>query len=359
MDPASLRRQLYNALLKAFPRPDDLRRLTYLWLNERLDAIAGGSTTEDIVFNLLQWADANDQRLVLVQAAVAENPDNPELRAAANALGLTSPAADQTITIPFVVAAMTSSEAETLVNLEVFNSDDVTPRERNQFIRFRQVLQEQHGIAELLSYYGEKRESWKPQQAKPIGELITGMVDRLNSRTRQTRRDSPPLQPQLVSTVFLDQESPVRNEVWRNMNQLGYILIVDAVSLFHPVLRQRLLQSQMGASEQLVSMVVLSPISSRRLLANQILEEELGKQMQRAFARFNEEFDLRCELGVGDLVAMQRWLAAILSEVMEARQTQKPNVGALENVRDLLRVHSTSGRMQDLISGRVEAERSA
>jgi hypothetical protein len=82
------RKQLYNALLSAFPARSDLARMVNFGLNANLDAIAGGTSLSDTVFNLIQWATAQGRLEDLINAALDANAGNPDLKAFAAQVGL-------------------------------------------------------------------------------------------------------------------------------------------------------------------------------------------------------------------------------------------------------------------------------
>src|SRR5215218_6028548 len=82
------RRQLFQALLTAFPTQGELERVLGLHLNVRLATIAGGNNLNDIVFKVIEWAESRNRVTELVQAALAENEDLPILRTVATDLGV-------------------------------------------------------------------------------------------------------------------------------------------------------------------------------------------------------------------------------------------------------------------------------
>lgn len=149
------------------------------------------------------------------------------------------------------------------------------------------------------------------------------MVD----HTNQCRRETPglqPIRPKFSSADFFDEDHTKRVQTWDQLRLSGCVLIVDAVSLFHPVLRQRLSQSEMSSNER-AAMLVLSPVNSSTIQVNQLIEQVISSQMELTFSRFDEHLDRLCEIGVGDLRALQRWLFAILPETATIVQNQKPN----------------------------------
>jgi hypothetical protein len=84
------RKQLYDALLSAFPTASDLGRMVTFGLNENLARITTGSSLGDMVLSLMTWAQAQGRMEDLVKAALADTPGNAALQAFAKAAGLTS-----------------------------------------------------------------------------------------------------------------------------------------------------------------------------------------------------------------------------------------------------------------------------
>ncbi len=82
-------KQLQIALINAFPSKSLLERLLYFELEKNLNEITRDSDLQDIVFNLIQTAEAQGWLLDLVRAAHKENPRNLQLKAIA--LELLSP----------------------------------------------------------------------------------------------------------------------------------------------------------------------------------------------------------------------------------------------------------------------------
>src|SRR5689334_1345398 len=86
------RAQLQQTLVNTFPKENDLAQMVSFGLNERLQAIASGTTLSEIVFNLIEWADAHGKLEQLIAAATQANPGNKKLRALAAQLGRPPPA---------------------------------------------------------------------------------------------------------------------------------------------------------------------------------------------------------------------------------------------------------------------------
>jgi tetratricopeptide (TPR) repeat protein len=84
-------RRLQDILLRAFPRPVDLAQVARFGLNENLSAITADAGLDEMVFRLIEWADARDRVADLARAALVMNPENRELHLFAGELGLLPP----------------------------------------------------------------------------------------------------------------------------------------------------------------------------------------------------------------------------------------------------------------------------
>jgi formylglycine-generating enzyme required for sulfatase activity len=73
---------LLEGLLSAYRRHQDLRQMVRLRLGENLEAIAGtgGQNLNDIVFNLIEWAQANGRARELATKAYQDKPENERLK---------------------------------------------------------------------------------------------------------------------------------------------------------------------------------------------------------------------------------------------------------------------------------------
>ena len=74
------RQQFHDALLSAFPTPAKLKQMVSFELDENLDAIATGGNYSEVVFKLIEWAEAEGREEQLLNAALSSNPGNPKLK---------------------------------------------------------------------------------------------------------------------------------------------------------------------------------------------------------------------------------------------------------------------------------------
>lgn len=74
-------KKLVNAIISAYPTKEDLAMMIQFELGENLEAISGGGTLTQLVFNLVtKWAIPRGKISRLIIAAYETNPDNPELK---------------------------------------------------------------------------------------------------------------------------------------------------------------------------------------------------------------------------------------------------------------------------------------
>ncbi len=70
------RKELQDALIDAFPDKSSLEQMLSFELDKSLDTIAGGNNLQDIVFNLIKKAEAENWVENLIDAALLSNPRN-------------------------------------------------------------------------------------------------------------------------------------------------------------------------------------------------------------------------------------------------------------------------------------------
>lgn len=75
------KRALHAALLSAFPRADALARMVEFQLDTKVAIVAGEGPLADVVFRLMEWAEAEGRTDALVNGAREENPHNLQLMA--------------------------------------------------------------------------------------------------------------------------------------------------------------------------------------------------------------------------------------------------------------------------------------
>ena len=74
------RQKLQDALISAFPSKASLEQMLSLKLNKNLDRVAGGTNLNEVVFNLIKAAEAENWVEELICAAREQNPGNQSLK---------------------------------------------------------------------------------------------------------------------------------------------------------------------------------------------------------------------------------------------------------------------------------------
>lgn len=254
--------------------------------------------------------------------------------------------------IPFVTIAMNLDEAMALVSGEAFDDEAVAPLERAKFFQLKAEVPPDQ-LEYLLAHYGKKRDDWKPnpQLDETIEQIVKGKTEQINQQPH--RQGFSPIHPYFVSTDFFAEDDNTRWHIWDQLSWLGCVLIIDAVSLFHPKIYRRLLQSELGANERVALAIGLfSPIISDSRQANQLIQHEIIARMQRAFVRSAWYEEPLCNHEIQTPRNFSQWFERVLIDeakmVQEQKRKMRPNPTGLNRIRDKIEVPGVS----DLIFGR-------
>ncbi len=254
------------------------------------------------------------------------------------------------IEIPFVIVAMTKSEVEGLTKKITSNQGQTLELELEKFQKIINLIQKD-GRNFFVAHYSNLREEWKPftLEQESIKTVITNIISDINSFYESS--NIPWIKPIFVSEDFLGDDYNRRIDIWNNLRQSGCVIIVDAISLFHPQVRETLLQAQITSKEN-VTILVLSPVNPYEIEANKLLEEIIRHRMQAAFSRFDKNFDKFCEIGIGNLRTIKRWFFSIIPETIENITNQKP---LLQNRQVFSRTMDSEGKSgyEELIFGKT------
>lgn len=235
--------------------------------------------------------------------------------------------------IPVVIAAMTYTEAVDLITERIFKRSDVSETEHIRFTNFKNALQV-YGVTDFISHYAEKQEMWKPPPDfnTPINIIIQELLPHINKR--ENGQKFCHVSPHFISGNFFSQEADIRRETRRELERSGGIVIIDAISLFHPILYSNILRSGIWTNKQ-VALLILSPVDATTLPVNQLIVEFIDSQMEPVFTRFHHDFDRLCEIGIGNLQSLKRWLFSILPETAAGMQLKKPNPYQLQQFQNI------------------------
>jgi hypothetical protein len=158
-----------------------------------------------------------------------------------------------------------------------------------------------------------------------------------------------PLDPKFVSDDFFGLDDQKFADTCDALTASNAIIVIDAISLFHPDLRERLIQSGI-TDEKSVSTLTFSPVDPSAIHVNQLVEQMAQVALVRAFKRFKSDFDQRCEFGIGDLLAMQRWLYSRGKSAADSENNKRPRDSNRSEAR---KVGEQNGGIQGAINNLI------
>jgi len=238
---------------------------------------------------------------------------------------------DSQYSLAIAVFAMNRAEAE-----ELFAPGFMVEEFGGEFSAFLAALRRRsHRLSSstIKNSYGAIREDWIPafcQESRP--HSISGIIhDVINKVQHELSDESPSLKPYFVSDIAFpvanghDFDHSHRTRLLYTLKR-GAVLIVDAISLFHPHLRRVLLDTGLATQDN-VSIVILYPFGLQNSQLYQELLPLVESKLHDARFRFSEKLMLDCELGIGDLDPLRRWLYTVLPQIpvrrAEARQENR------------------------------------
>jgi uncharacterized protein DUF4062 len=232
-----------------------------------------------------------------------------------------------TVGLPFVVVAMTESEARQLAQAPELLERDLGTESYRRFLALAESLKS-YGTAPWTERYGPRREDWRPflGSSRTAGEVIGEVVDRLNDL-------AAPLQARAIKVQHypfdpLVEKDALLRGVYDEIGRTGCVVLVDELSMFHPQVRASLLASPL-ADSALATLVTISPFDPYGMPVNEMLETELRRRLDVAFARYMDKFDPLCEFGVGSEQRLKRWFHGSLPEALRNLRSPGPDRGRL------------------------------
>lgn len=209
----------------------------------------------------------------------------------------------RTLNVPIVVAAMTRDEAEQL-------AQSADPHVAS-VLQGLALLWQNYAASYLpgwLEYYSTRQE-WRPLfgSGQTILDIIWNVAELLDERRAAAKPMAPVIFPHFRTDDFFSTERLVRGKVDAELRDTGALVIVDPISLYHPTVANRLLQSGLAGNER-AAFLIASPFNLRAISIHTVIESRIEVTLERIYARFHDELDDLCEYGVSDVLTLQRWL---------------------------------------------------
>jgi len=222
------------------------------------------------------------------------------------------------VEVPYVVVAMKDVEARDLIlggSPQVYIWP-IQIGDREGVAAFRGEL---HTVGldldALVGNYADARDAWCPfgPGVGSFADILAQLEAYLNGRPpRSHRKQLPRIRLQSYSEAFFAADYQMRQDTHSRLRRTGCMFVIDAISLFHADLRNKLLRSELGSTSPVL---ILSPVDAESIAPNQrIMREFMQRELEWAFSRFANEPTELCEFRSGNPVALKRWLTMVLSE---------------------------------------------
>ena len=234
------------------------------------------------------------------------------------------------------VVAMRKDESDALVAAPDMVGADLGTRVQDQYASATSDLAAA-GV-EWATRYSPARMHWHPFGLRDgnVREIVEAVVEDINRRAlpklrkRQIKVQWYPFD--LIVDQYTGDDLSLRT-VYEGVARAGCVLVVDEMSMFHPGVRQALMNSPMFNNDQ-VALVTVSPVDPDDVPLNQCLESEARRKLAGAFTRFAMDFDPQCELAVGNERHLKRWLHLSLPETVIHLREPQPDVSAMNEFFD-------------------------
>lgn len=236
------------------------------------------------------------------------------------------PPGTRSVGVPVCIVAMTAGDVEALESQPAL-LERLTPADRDQFAALTKAL-DAEGVA-WRTRYRDSRHRWRPfapdgASVRAIAEDIADAVGRRGAILQRRRH----VRLQWYPFDALVSDNPRLRPVYRAVAKAGCVVLVDELSLFHPLLRETFQNSPFFNNDQ-VAIVTISPFDPGRDHVEAVLEAAARRRLAGAFDRFAVEYDPQCELAVGDERRLRRWLNVSLPATLARLQEPQPDRSSL------------------------------
>jgi hypothetical protein len=281
-------------------------------------------------FSYLDWrTPSNEAYNSLLNALRNKNAKTPkrfpeQLGNQAETLSSNSHTSNATVDVPIIILAMTKDEAESIQSGKIFDDPIVANNERNRFNELKKYIDINNILA---SNYSEDRDRWLPgiHLNETIEDIIIQVIDSINhNMANKIDYGGQTINVRMLSTEFFINDSAKRVLIWKELGDSGALFIIDAISMFHPILRQMLMKSGLEMREN-VGFIVINPLRSyandERNPINNIFKEDL----EYLYHRHSDKYDLLVELDIKDIISLKRSIYAMISKILPEIQSPKIN----------------------------------
>jgi glutaredoxin-related protein len=332
---------LKEGILEAYAE-DELKIL----LSEKMDlnygSIARGDDYTSKVANLIEKLEADGKAAEFIRVIVEKKPNSPHLEEIRKEFKKFSNQEE----IPFVIVAMTNTEAQDLIK-KLESSED----SNSKLSAFRQIIQiiTNEEKQQFLQNYSNKRCEWKPYSEinKTTMEIIENTINLYNEESFKITHCE-------YSEECFNTDENKRYSTWEYLKEIRCILIIDPISLFSEHICKCLTEAEI-LSRTDIGIAIIMPQNSKFLEVDKLIKEASNDTpLSRAYKRFETNyFDINCEIGIRNELNLQRWCFSILPKIVESVSENKPDAIKKKIRREFWAVNEKESNtdMRNLILG--------
>jgi hypothetical protein len=203
------------------------------------------------------------------------------------------------IHVPVVLLVMTADEAQQLVAGEAFQdyAGEIYAEEFKQL----EVLLGEKKISDWRKRYGKVPEEWKPfaDTPKTISDLVAEGLDSVEGSKN-------PLVPKFFDIRTINQDTQPMRRSLRNLREKGCIVVMDTISMRHPVIQRAYRRSLLDAFPN-VLFVRIAPIDDALKLMQQMIRFKEQYVDLEVYKRFKVDQDGRSD-EVSEDFRFTRWV---------------------------------------------------
>lgn len=197
-----------------------------------------------------------------------------------------------------VILAMTNKQADELFDKQIFEQEHDPDYKRPLADLLSTLNKYTYNIEDLKNCYGTTSEAWVPLTITkmPLKNLINNYLQEFGYDLASTN------QVTYLSSDFLANDNKEQHKkADKKIENEGGILIIDPISLYHPIIKKRLQNSQLLSPHSPVELIVIPTILSQssqdtiKHLTNYIYEGILEKtfdQFKTLKPKLKHEFDI-------------------------------------------------------------------
>jgi hypothetical protein len=228
--------------------------------------------------------------------------------------------------LPTIVVSMNQEESSELQNRSVLEKH-AGKEEAQKYEQFLEAL-DKEGCQNPFERYKGDRDLWEPPfgEGKTISELIESGLLKVNQNSAENEQT---IIGYSITDEFFNGEVN-KNEFVKIAKEEGCLIIIDAISLFHPLVRKRLHKSGLP-SQSKSAVIFISPTVTNSNLVTRSIEELVSTEMDDVFERYDAKGEMLCEMNIGDLRSFQRWFFTAIS--VETQMAHNPNAHP-ENIKE-------------------------